>query len=174
MEALIFSPLLIIMAHSPEQEPKQPGLKLQVLEAVLIALVLLLQYQLWIDADGVRQTYGLRIAIQAQTEENAELAERNQALEADITDLKNGLMAIEERARAEMGMIRPDETFYRILDQPVSSPPPAKPATVTGKAVVKAPAATVGPLAQPLKRPAQPLKRPAANPAPRNDDVIPD
>ena len=167
MEALIFSPLLIIMAHPPEQEPKQPGLKLQVLEAVLIALVLLLQYQLWIDAGGVRQTYALRISIQAQTEENTELAERNQALEADITDLKNGLTAIEERARTEMGMIRPDETFYRILDQPLPHPPPSKPATMTGKAVVKAPMATAKPLVKPVKRP-------AAKPAPPTDDAIPD
>lgn len=174
MEALIFSPLLIIMAHPPEQEPKQPGLKLQALEAVLIALVLLLQYQLWIAEDGVRQTYALRISIQAQTEENAELTERNQALEADITDLKNGLTAIEERARTEMGMIRPDETFYRILDQPLPSPPPSKPATGTGKAVVKTPAVTARSPAQPIKRPAPPVKRPAARPVPPTDDIIPD
>ena len=86
----------------------------------------------------MRQTYALRITIQAQTEENVALNERNRALEADVTDLKNGLMAIEERARSEMGMIRPDETFYRILDQPLPKPAeaiPAKPATSTHKPV---------------------------------------
>ncbi|MCP5159401.1 MAG: cell division protein FtsB [Gammaproteobacteria bacterium] len=102
------------MAHPTEQ-----GLKPQILIAVLIAILLFLQYLLWLAEDGVQQTYALRITVQAQTEENAALNERNRALEADVADLKSGLMAIEERARAEMGMIRPDETFYRILEQPL-------------------------------------------------------
>lgn len=89
---------------------------MQILVAILIALLVLCQYLLWIDADSVRQTYTLRISVQAQTDENAILNERNRALEADIKDLKTGLNAIEERARSEMGMIRQDETFYRILE----------------------------------------------------------
>ncbi|MCC7220734.1 MAG: cell division protein FtsB [Candidatus Contendobacter sp.] len=166
------------MAHFTEQdESKQPGLKLQALEAVLIAIVLLLQYLLWIAGDGVRQTYSLRVSIQAQTEENAELTERNQALEADIKDLKNGLTAIEERARTEMGMIRPDETFYRILEQPL--PNPAAESSKPSLSTAKRPAATTKPLAQPAKRPMHPVKRPAAKPAPSSakppaDDAIPD
>ncbi len=166
------------MAHFTEQdESKQPGLKLQALEAVLIAIVLLLQYLLWIAGDGVRQTYSLRVSIQAQTEENAELTERNQALEADIKDLKNGLTAIEERARTEMGMIRPDETFYRILEQPL--PNPAAESSKPSLSIAKRPAATTKPLAQPTKRPMHPVKRPAAKPAPSSakppaDDAIPD
>ncbi len=166
------------MAHFTEQdESKQPGLKLQALEAVLIAIVLLLQYLLWIAGDGVRQTYSLRVSIQAQTEENAELTERNQALEADIKDLKNGLTAIEERARTEMGMIRPDETFYRILEQPL--PNPAAESSKPSLSTAKRPAATTKPRAQPTKRPMHPVKRPAAKPAPSSakppaDDAIPD
>lgn len=166
------------MAHFTEQdESKQPGLKLQALEAVLIAIVLLLQYLLWIAGDGVRQTYSLRVSIQAQTEENAELTERNQALEADIKDLKNGLTAIEERARTEMGMIRPDETFYRILEQPL--PNPAAESSKPSLSTAKRPAATTKPLAQPAKRPMHPVKRPTAKPAPSSakppaDDAIPD
>lgn len=166
------------MAHFTEQdESKQPGLKLQALEAVLIAIVLLLQYLLWIAGDGVRQTYSLRVSIQAQTEENAELTERNQALEADIKDLKNGLTAIEERARTEMGMIRPDETFYRILEQPL--PNPAAESSKPSLSTAKRPAATTKPLAQPTKRPMHPVKRPAVKPAPSSakppaDDAIPD
>ena len=165
------------MAHVTEQESKPPGLKLQILEAVLIAIVLLLQYLLWIAEDGVRQTYALRVSIQAQTEENAVLNERNQALEADIKDMKNGLTAIEERARTEMGMIRPDETFYRILEQPLPTPPAesGKP----GSPLPKPPVATAKPRAQPANRPAPPIKRPAAKPAtpalkPPANDVIPD
>lgn len=113
-----------------------PGLNLQLLIGALVAALLVLQYLLWLAEDGVRQTHAVRIAIQAQSEENAGMNERNRALEADVADLKNGLMAVEERARSEVGMIRPDETFYRILDQPLpksaaintrSGPPPYKP-----------------------------------------------
>ena len=91
---------------------------MQIVVAALIAALLILQYLLWIDENGVRQTYALRISIQAQTDENAAMNEGNRALEADIKDLKNGLVAIEERARSEMGMIRQDETFYRLLEEP--------------------------------------------------------
>lgn len=165
------------MAHVTEQESKPPGLKLQILEAVLIAIVLLLQYLLWIAEDGVRQTYALRVSIQAQTEENAILNERNQALEADIKDMKNGLTAIEERARTEMGMIRPDETFYRILEQPL--PTPLADSDKPGSPLPKPPVATAKPHGQPANRPAAPIKRPAAKPAtptlkPPAHDVIPD
>lgn len=111
------------MAHPTEQ-----GLKPQILLAVLIAILVFLQYLLWLAEDGVRKTHTLRITIQAQAEENAALDERNRALEADVTDLKNGLMAVEERARAEMGMIRSDETFYRILEQPLPKPVQTQPA----------------------------------------------
>ncbi len=101
---------------------------MQILVAVLIAVLVFLQYSLWIAEDGARQTYALRIAVRAQTDENADLAERNRGLEAEVEDLKRGLMAIEERARSDMGMIRRDETFFRLLDQPMPKPAsPAKP-----------------------------------------------
>lgn len=123
------------MAHPTEQ-----GLKPQILIAALIAVLVFFQYLLWIAEDGVRQTLALRINIQAQIEENAAMDERNRALEADVIDLKNGLMAIEERARAEMGMIRPDETFYRILEQPLPKPvepQPTKPNASSRKPPVR-------------------------------------
>ena len=151
---------------------------MQILMAALIAVLVFLQYLLWIAEDGVRQTYALRIAIQVQTEENAESNERNRALEADVKDLKNGLSAIEERARSEMGMIRRDETFYRILEQPPKpaapshDPTPAsKPGTPGQKpvtaakppvAIVQPPAATPKPSPQPDKPPAATVKPAAA------------
>ena len=172
------------MTHPTDPESKQPELKLQLLTAILIALVILLQYLLWIDEDGVRQTYVLRVSIQAQTEENAELTERNRALEADILDLKNGLMAIEERARSEMGMIRPDETFYRILEQPLPNNPavesskpgdPAhKPATAaTPKTPPKPPLPKGGNEAK-RAAPAKPSPKPVKPPKPAVDDAVPD
>lgn len=101
---------------------------MQILIAALIAALVMSQYLLWLDEDGLRQTYALRISVQAQTEENAAINEGNRALEADIKDLKTGLVAIEERARSEMGMIRQDETFYRLLENPKSkSTRPATP-----------------------------------------------
>lgn len=144
---------------------------MQILVAALIAVLVFLQYLLWIAEDGVRQTYALRVAIQVQTEENAESNERNRALEADVKDLKNGLSAIEERARSEMGMIRRDETFYRILEQspkpavPSNDPAPAaKPGTSGQKPVTtaKPPVATVQPPAATPKPSPQSDKPPVA------------
>jgi cell division protein FtsB len=171
------------MAHLIDPEPKQPELKLQLLMAVLIVLVVFLQYLLWITEDGFRQTYALRLSIQAQTDENAELTERNRALEADIQDLKNGLMAIEERARSEMGMIRPDETFYRILEQ--SLPNPATESRKPGDPAHKSPVVAVPkiPPGPPLLKgdseakraaPVKPSPKPAKPPKLPADDAVPD
>src|SRR6185437_9230333 len=81
-----------------------------------------------------------------QTDENARLQQRNQALAADVTDLKHGDQAIEARARTELGLIKPGETFYQVDNQPAGAsstlplPPPARPggATVHGKPVCTA------------------------------------
>ena len=105
--------------NSPFSDPRI----MQILVAALIAVLVFLQYLLWIAEDGVRQTHALQIAVQAQQEDNAALAERNSALAAEVEDLKRGLMAIEERARSDMGMIRKDETFYRLLEQPPEATP---------------------------------------------------
>jgi len=169
------------LSLSSAADPAKSGVKWQALVAALLAVLVTLQYLLWLAEDGVRQTYALRIANQAQTEENAALNERNRALEADVIDLKNGLMAIEERARSEMGMIRPDETFYRILDQPLPQPKPAaipaKPAAPVHKSPppVKSAAAIVKPpairpsappaLLLPVKPAAAPAKPPATRPS---------
>jgi cell division protein FtsB len=90
---------------------------MQILLAALITALMMSQYLLWINEEGIKQTLTLRISIKSQTVENTALMEGNRALEADIKDLKTGLVAIEERARSEMGMIRQDETFYRLLEQ---------------------------------------------------------
>ena len=143
---------------------------MQILVAALIAALVFLQYLLWIAEDGVRQTYALRIAVQAQTEENAALNERNRALEADIKDLKSGLIAIEERARAEMGMIRRDETFFRLLEQPLlqsvtpGTPPRAAKSSASAPAPLAKPTPTTKPT--PLAKPT-PTVKPAPPTTPR-------
>ena len=85
------------------------------LNLCLLVILAALQYRLWTGSGGIPDQRRLRAALQSQVEENAELVERNQALAAEVTDLKTGLDAVEERARSEMGMIRSDETFYQII-----------------------------------------------------------
>lgn len=133
---------------------------MQTLVAALIAALVMVQYLLWIDEEGVRQSYALRISVQAQTEENAALNERNRALEADIKDLKTGLTAIEERARSEMGMIRQDETFYRLLEpsshKPDSLDHPAPPPATTPATTAPKSTATAGAISSPKPTAAMP------------------
>lgn len=146
---------------------------MQILVAALIAALVMVQYLLWIDEEGVRQTYALRVSVQAQAEENVALNERNRALEAEIKDLKTGLMTIEERARSEMGMIRQDETFYRLLESPSHSsasldrpaPPPASKSAPT-------PAPTDTDSAIPSPKPTDP-KPPRAAEKPATAAAIP-
>lgn len=82
---------------------------------VLLVLLGLLQYRLWFGKNSIPDYLNREQEVQAQAEQNANLAQRNALLEADINDLKIGLEAIEERARNELGLIKRGETFYRIL-----------------------------------------------------------
>lgn len=82
---------------------------------VTLALIFaLLQYQLWLSDSGIREAWTLADAVAQTTAENADKSARNAALEAEVDDLKQGLAAVEERARTELGMIGRDETFYLI------------------------------------------------------------
>ena len=74
-----------------------------------------MQVQLWLSADGYRKTRSLRVAVANQSEQNASLAARNQALDAEVTNLKQSREAAEERARSNLGMIGKDETFYQVI-----------------------------------------------------------
>ena len=88
----------------------------------LLVVFLFLQYQLWIDKDGVRKVMYLSNNIEEQKEHNQQLYERNQVLAAEVEDLKSGYDAIEERARMELGMIRQGETFFQVIEHPAKSP----------------------------------------------------
>lgn len=81
----------------------------------LVLAVLAMQGQLWFADDGYRKTRDLRQAVAAQRRQNEELETRNAALEAEVTNLKQGLDAAEERARTDLGMIGPEETFYQVV-----------------------------------------------------------
>lgn len=87
--------------------------------AVLAILFLALQYQLWFGKGGVVALVSIKHKISAQKQINQKLDDRNKVLIADIKDLRNGNQAIEERARNDLGMIKRNETFFRIVnDQP--------------------------------------------------------
>lgn len=84
---------------------------------VLLIVLVLLQYRLWVGDGSLAEVWQLHRQVENQKAENAQLEERNQALDAEVQDLKQGQAAIEERAREELGMIRKDETFYQIIEK---------------------------------------------------------
>jgi cell division protein FtsB len=84
------------------------------LALVFVALIVALQYPMWLGKGGWLQVRENDRELAAQRETNATLKARNDALDADVRDLKTGYEAIEERARAELGMIRHDEVFFQI------------------------------------------------------------
>ena len=90
----------------------------------LLALALL-QHRLWFGHGSLPEVHSLAAQKAWQERENAALEERNAALAAEVIDLKEGLAAIEEIARGEMGMIKEGETFYQIIDS-AGYPPPAE------------------------------------------------
>ena len=89
---------------------------------VLAALLALLQYRLWFGQSGRHAVAALDQQVLKQTRENEGLQQRNDALAAEVEDLKSGEAAVEERARSELGMIKPGETFYRVVEPESASP----------------------------------------------------
>ena len=85
--------------------------------AALVVILALLQYKLWIGNGSLAEVYRLDQTIAAQKKENAAAKERNLALQAEVDDLQHGMAAMEERARSELGMIKKDETFFRVIDR---------------------------------------------------------
>ena len=81
----------------------------------LLCLALFIQYRLWFGHNGVQDYTRLKAAVASHQQTNEKLIKRNKVLTADIEDLKLGQEGIEERARNELGMIKPDETFTRVL-----------------------------------------------------------
>ena len=79
---------------------------------LLSVVLLLLQLQLWVSDDGFREVGRLASLISGQNAENSRLSQRNQRLEAEVIQLRKGDGAVEERARADLGLIGPNATFY--------------------------------------------------------------
>ena len=98
------------------------------LALIFVALILALQYPMWLGKGGWLQVRETDRQLALQREANAKLKQRNAALDADVRDLKTGSEAIEERARSELGMIRSDEVFFQLQPGGVTKAPPASPA----------------------------------------------
>jgi len=88
---------------------------MRVFTVILLILLVLLQYRLWLGKNSVSDYLTLKENLVRQQSANAELQQRNKLLFADTDDLKLGLEAIEERARNELGMIKENEMFFRLI-----------------------------------------------------------
>jgi cell division protein FtsB len=86
---------------------------MRLLIAFLMVIVALVQYRIWVGEDSLADVWRLEQSVDAQKLENLELAQRNARLDAEVRDLKDGLDAVEARARQELGMVRKDETLYQ-------------------------------------------------------------
>lgn len=96
------------------------------LTPLLIALIVLLQYPLWFGEGGWFKVWGHGSEVRKQQALNEQLRVRNETMSAEVRDLKEARDAIEERARGELGMIRTDEVFVRVVPGGAASVPDGK------------------------------------------------
>ena len=89
---------------------------MKLLALTLLALIALLQYPLWLGKGSWLRVWDVDQQLRAQRDTNQKLRARNAALDAEVRDLKQGLDAIEERARSELGMIKHDEIFFQVIE----------------------------------------------------------
>ena len=88
---------------------------MKILAAILAVLAIGLQYPLWFGKGGWMRVRELDRQLVAQRAANAQDKARNDALDAEVRDLKEGSDAVEERARLELGMVKKDEVFYQVV-----------------------------------------------------------
>lgn len=88
---------------------------MKVLVGVLVVLVAVLQWRLWFGDGSVQEVWRLHEEVRNSRAELTRLSMRNQALAAEVADLKSGLDAIEERARSDLGMVAEGETFFQFV-----------------------------------------------------------
>jgi cell division protein FtsB len=90
---------------------------MKIVAVILGALIVLIQYPLWIGKGGWLRAWQLDQELSAQKARNGKLEARNAGLAAEVRDLKQGSEAIEERARHELGMVRNDEVFFQYVEE---------------------------------------------------------
>lgn len=89
---------------------------MKIANGVLLFLLIIMLWTHWFGTGGANDLKEKQYLYEQQLEKNKKLQARNEKLKAEVLDLKQGLEAIEERARSEMGMIKPDETFIQIIE----------------------------------------------------------
>ena len=94
---------------------------MKALAGVLAALIVAIQYPLWLGKGGWMRVWDVNRQLDTQHAKNERLEMRNGALAAEVKDLKQGFDAIEERARYELGMVKNDEVFFQV---PAAKPQP--------------------------------------------------
>jgi cell division protein FtsB len=128
---------------------------MRIITLVLAALLLLIQYPLWLGKGGWLSVADMENQVAASRARTDQLKARNAKLESEVHDLKDGYGAVEERARYELGMIKQNEIFVQVLrkdEKPAvmmtPPPPPREPKDKTkpGTAAAKPPKAPAGPL----------------------------
>lgn len=92
---------------------------MKALTLIFVILIALLQYPLWLGKGSWLRVWNVKQQISSQKDKNKTFKQRNETLGAEVRDLKQGNAAIEERARSELGMIKQDEVFYQVIDQPM-------------------------------------------------------
>ena len=90
---------------------------MKLLAGLLGALIVAIQVPLWLGKGGWLRVWDVDRQVAIQRARNAQLEARNAALAAEVRDLKQGLEAVEERARYELGMVRHDEVFFQIVEK---------------------------------------------------------
>ena len=92
---------------------------MKALTLIFVILIALLQYPLWLGKGSWLRVWNVSQQISEQKTKNDVAKLRNETLDAEVHDLKQGNAAIEERARSELGMVKQDEVFYQVIDQPI-------------------------------------------------------
>ncbi len=90
---------------------------MKILIGVLIVFLLYFQYRIWVGEGSFAQVHALKKLIATQQAENERLRERNRILAAEVEALKTGTEGIEGTARSELGLIKENETFYKVVEE---------------------------------------------------------
>ncbi|MEY4764887.1 MAG: hypothetical protein RI907_1560 [Pseudomonadota bacterium] len=110
--------------------PHNVGMRFATL--ALLALIAVVQAELWFGKGGLPRVVSLRGQVQAQQKDNLEARAHNDQLRAEVNDLREGLEMVEEKARTELGMVKPDEIYVQLTSRPLPVPTPAASAVASG------------------------------------------
>jgi cell division protein FtsB len=116
---------------------------MRVIALLLLCMILALQYRLWMADGGMREVWRMRKEVAVQLDENTRLKERNRNLAAEVLDLKKGKAAVEERARADLGMVGANETFFQVA--PMESRNAVQPSAASSSSISSMPATISSP-----------------------------